>query len=98
MQLRRHYRGIVWGVLACMAVVGLWLLWRELRKAAPPPPVPSIPVVVAVAQAGDVPVYLTGLGTVQAYNPVTVHVRVDGTLDKVDFVEGQDVKVGDLLA
>ncbi len=55
-------------------------------------------MVAAVAQAGDVPVYLTGLGTVQAYNTVTVRVRVDGALDKVVFVEGQDVKAGDLLA
>jgi multidrug efflux system membrane fusion protein len=55
-------------------------------------------VVAAVAQAGDVPIYLTGLGTVRAYNTVTIHVRVNGTLDTVDFVEGQDVKAGDLLA
>ena len=71
---------------------------RELLKPAPAPPILPIPVVAAVAQAGDVPVYLTGLGTVQAYNTVTVHVRVNGTLDKVVFVEGQDVKAGDLLA
>jgi multidrug efflux system membrane fusion protein len=76
----------------------LWLVLSELLKPAPPPPVPPIPVVAAIAQAGDVPVYLTGLGTVQAYNTVTVHVRVNGTLDKVVFVEGQDVKAGDLLA
>jgi multidrug efflux system membrane fusion protein len=62
------------------------------------PTVVPVPVVAAVAQAGDVPVYLTGLGTVQAYNTVTVRVRVDGALDKVVFVEGQDVKAGDLLA
>jgi multidrug efflux system membrane fusion protein len=98
LHVRDHYRAILWGALACLAAIGLWLLVRELRKPAPVPAAPSIPVVAAAAQAGDVPVYLAGLGTVQAYNTVTVRARVDGTLDKVVFVEGQDVKAGDLLA
>jgi multidrug efflux system membrane fusion protein len=55
-------------------------------------------VIVATAQTRDVPVYLSGLGAVQAYNTVIIHVRVNGTLDKVVFTEGQDVEAGELLA
>jgi multidrug efflux system membrane fusion protein len=57
-----------------------------------------VAVVDGQVQQKDVPIYLDGLGTVQAYNTVTVHVRVDGQLQRVAFVEGQDVHAGDLLA
>jgi multidrug efflux system membrane fusion protein len=46
----------------------------------------------------DTPIYFDGIGTVQAYNSVTIHTQVDGVLQKVAFKEGQDVKAGDLLA
>jgi multidrug efflux system membrane fusion protein len=57
-----------------------------------------VPVLAAAAKVQDVQLYLTGLGTVQAFNTVTVKARVDGQIDKIGFVEGQDVKAGDLLA
>jgi multidrug efflux system membrane fusion protein len=59
---------------------------------------PTVPVVVATAQKGDLPVYFTGLGTVTAFNTVTVHSRVDGQLISVNFTEGQFVHAGDVLA
>ncbi|MGH7087314.1 MAG: efflux RND transporter periplasmic adaptor subunit, partial [Stellaceae bacterium] len=57
----------------------------------------SVPVTAAKAQARDMPVYIRGIGTVQAYNAVNVKSRVDGQIVKVDFTEGQEVKAGDLL-
>lgn len=59
---------------------------------------PGIPVQVASAVRADVPVYLSGIGTVQAFNTVTVRAQVDGQLQQVLFSEGQQVKKGDLLA
>jgi multidrug efflux system membrane fusion protein len=56
-----------------------------------------MPVVVASAQKGDLPVYLNGLGTVTAFNTVTVRSRVDGQIVKVNFTEGQFVHEGDSL-
>jgi len=57
----------------------------------------SVPVVVASARQGDLPVYFNGLGTVTAFNTVTVRSRVDGQLVNVAFREGQYVHEGDLL-
>jgi membrane fusion protein, multidrug efflux system len=57
-----------------------------------------VPVVAGKVEQKDMPIYLDGLGTVQAFNTVTVHTRVDGELQQVLFSEGQDVKTGDLLA
>src|SRR5581483_82260 len=58
----------------------------------------AVPVAVATVQRRDMPVYLTGLGSVTAYNTVSVKSRVDGQLVQVNFKEGQHVKKGDLLA
>jgi multidrug efflux system membrane fusion protein len=57
-----------------------------------------IPVTVAPAQLGDVPIYLEGVGTAKARNTVTVRPQVDGRILSVNFKEGQDVKRGDVLA
>jgi len=57
----------------------------------------AVPVAVATAQRGDLPVYFNGLGTVTAFNTVTIHSRVDGQIVKINFTEGQFVHQGDSL-
>lgn len=57
-----------------------------------------VPVSVAAVVRQDVPIMLTGLGTVQAYNTVTLRTRVDGQIMSVNFREGQDVRKGQVLA
>jgi len=57
----------------------------------------TVPVGVATVKQRDFPVYLTGLGAVQAFNTVSLKSRVDGQIMQVNFQEGQDVRKGDLL-
>jgi len=58
---------------------------------------PVVPVSAVLAEQKDVPFFVRGLGTVQAYKTVSVKTRVDGQIVKISFEEGQDVKVGDPL-
>ena len=58
----------------------------------------SVPVAVAKAETRDMPVYLTGLGSVEAFNTVVIKSRIDGQLVQVPIKEGQQVRKGDLLA
>jgi membrane fusion protein, multidrug efflux system len=87
---------------AGMLAVGLmaWLLapGRSRSLAAPPGESEAIPVNTAVATRADVPVYLQGLGTVQAFYTVKVTAQVNGELARVAFTEGEHVKRGQLLA
>jgi multidrug efflux system membrane fusion protein len=87
---------------ACMlgaVVVVAWLtLGRRPADAAAKPTPQPITVDTAEVTQADVPIYLQGLGTVQAFYTVTVTARVDGQIDKIGFTEGQMVHKGDLLA
>jgi multidrug efflux system membrane fusion protein len=88
-------------VLVCAGYAWLQRPAAQLATAAGPgakPSMPPVPVLVAAARQGDMPVFLTGLGSVTAFNTVTVKSRVDGQLIKVAFQEGQYVHEGDLLA
>jgi len=80
---------------ALLLVPMLALAWAPYAGAQTPP---IVPVTTAQVVRKDVPVVVRAIGTVQAFQSVTVRARVDGTLDKVLFTEGQYVKPGDLLA
>jgi len=68
---------------------------QPTARAASPP---TVPVTVSAAAQRDVPIFLDSLGTVQASNTVAVHSQIDGKLQSINFVEGQEVHKGDTLA
>jgi multidrug efflux system membrane fusion protein len=88
---------------AAIAVFGTYL-WREgiptsvMNPAANTPPARPVPVTAGVVKDQEFAISRVGLGTVQAYNTVTVKMRVDGEVQKIAFREGQDVQVGDVMA
>jgi multidrug efflux system membrane fusion protein len=92
-------------IAASLAVVagGAALYWYLVpgagsAGAARPPPRPAVRVSVALAARQDVPVYVSGLGTVQASFTIGIHSQVEGIMQEVLFTEGQHVKKGDVLA
>jgi multidrug efflux system membrane fusion protein len=76
---------------------GLALL-RPPAPAARPQPPRVVPVTAVEARRADVELFLNGLGSVVAFNTVTIRSRIDGELVNVAFQEGQTVAAGDLLA
>jgi multidrug efflux system membrane fusion protein len=92
-------RGVLIGT---SVVVALIVAWRAILHKPADAATGAVSVAVAVETAAvthaDVPIYLQGLGTVQAFYTATVTSRVDGELQRVAFTEGQNVKKGELLA
>jgi multidrug efflux system membrane fusion protein len=92
--------------VVCLLIVGgaVWLARHRAAGVEKKGPgagrleLPPVPVVAGTVAQKDVPIYLGGIGTVQAFNTVTIHARVDGQVQKIGFTEGQDVQAGDLLA
>jgi multidrug efflux system membrane fusion protein len=84
-------------VLAVATAIGFGLARKPAAAAGKPAGRPVAVDTAGVTQS-DVPIYLQGLGTVQAFYTVTVTARVDGELEKIGFTEGQTVHKGDLLA
>src|SRR6266850_8412039 len=86
---------------AALAAGGLFYFTHihplEKVDAAPAPPPPA-PIVAGVVAQHDVPIYLTGVGTVIAYNTTVVRSQIQGQIVSINFTEGQPVHAGDLLA
>jgi membrane fusion protein, multidrug efflux system len=98
--VKRRLVALTAGVALIAGVLSVWAAWDHgapVTKAQSQAPPPAIPVSVGIVAAADVPVFLHGIGTVQAFNAVTVTSRVDGTIVGVDFVEGQEVEAGTAL-
>src|ERR1700755_2468903 len=71
---------------------------RPLEKVEAEPTVPTVPIVAGTVTQHDVPIYLSGVGTVIAYNTDIVRAQIQGQIISINFTEGQTVHAGDLLA
>jgi multidrug efflux system membrane fusion protein len=96
-------------VLLGLLGAGGWWAWQRYGAPAPAAQTaqgaarraaggPPVPVSAATATRQDIPVWLDGLGTVQALATITIRAQVDGQLTEILFREGQEVKRGDVLA
>jgi membrane fusion protein, multidrug efflux system len=94
----RRARTVVAGAVALLVVLLGWRWLSDILEPTPRRTPVAVAVDVATVERRDVPVYLEGLGTVQAFYTVTATARVDGQIERIGFTEGQDVKKGALLA
>jgi membrane fusion protein, multidrug efflux system len=91
------YKSVL-GFVAFAAAAFAVIHWRFAGQPAVPAVTLPVPIVAAQVQQHDEPIVLSGLGTVQALNTASIQSQVTGALEEVDFVEGQSVKRGDILA
>ena len=108
----RRRRRWYWLVLLLLCGVGGWFAWQRgmlpflpapsatpagTPAGGPPRGRVAIPVTSAEAAVTDVPILLDALGTVQAFNTITVVPQVTGRITEIAFTEGQEIKAGDVL-
>jgi membrane fusion protein, multidrug efflux system len=93
-----HFHLVKIVIVAALAAVAIGCkFWLSSRGAENRTTELSVPVSVTIASQRDMPVYLSGLGTVQALNTVPVHSQVDGKLIEIAFIEGQELRIGDII-
>jgi membrane fusion protein, multidrug efflux system len=95
-------RKVVMALLAAIALAGGAVALDHAvatgKSSAPAAGQPAVPVIAGAVTSQDVPIYRRGLGSVLAYNTVTIRSQVQGQIEKIAFTEGQTVHAGDLLA
>jgi membrane fusion protein, multidrug efflux system len=97
--MTRRWLGIFILAGALGVAGGSYILHRpSVARADEPAAPPEVPVTSAAVQVQDVPVFLDGLGTVQAFNVVQIKAQVNGTLVALPAREGQEVHKGDIVA
>jgi multidrug efflux system membrane fusion protein len=91
-------RSLIWLAVLALGTVSV-MVWITSSHSSSPKSVAddTIPVVTEKVRRQDLPVYLSGLGKVQALNTVTIRAQVDGKIVQVNFHEGEDVRSGDIL-
>lgn len=94
----RQRRIVLICAITALLAIGAVTYWHLASPKSKLPTHTPVPVSTAVASRQDVPVYQTGLGIVQASLTVDIRPQVDGTMQDVVFVEGQNVRKGDVLA
>src|ERR1700677_3367610 len=87
-------------LIAALAAGGLLYFTHihPLEKVEAAPSAPPVPIVAGTVAQHDVPIYLSGVGTVIAYNTDIVRAQIQGQIISINFTEGQAVHAGDLLA
>ncbi len=88
---------LIAAIVAASVAVAI-VVWRHGKTQTARTAPPTVPVIVTEAVQRDVPIYYDALGTVQASNTVAIKAQVSGQIISVDFVQGQEVKQGDVLA
>jgi membrane fusion protein, multidrug efflux system len=96
--MRKRATLVAMALIALGAAVSVFIWYRTGTKPAAQTSSSTVPVIAEAAGSHEVPIFLSGVGTVIAFNNVVVHSQITGPLIEISFREGQTVKKGDLLA